>query len=83
MGVTRFFCSMGSELLLNVFYSFRVQDPPRCEMLGMDQSQALGRVSELLERPSSPLGKPQSTLSPLGQVTSDPEMVGTVAVPRV
>uniref|UniRef100_A0A8C8TFT8 Spermatogenesis and oogenesis specific basic helix-loop-helix 1 n=1 Tax=Peromyscus maniculatus bairdii TaxID=230844 RepID=A0A8C8TFT8_PERMB len=41
----------------------RVQDPPRCEMLGMDQSQALGRVSELLERPSSPLGKPQSTLS--------------------
>lgn len=49
----------------------------------MDQSQALGRVSELLERPSSPLGKPQSTLSRLGQVTSDPEMVATVAVPRV
>ncbi|XP_052581827.1 spermatogenesis- and oogenesis-specific basic helix-loop-helix-containing protein 1 isoform X2 [Peromyscus californicus insignis] len=41
----------------------RVQDPPCCEMLSMDQSQALGRVSELLERPSSPLGKPQSPLS--------------------
>nr|XP_042131060.1 spermatogenesis- and oogenesis-specific basic helix-loop-helix-containing protein 1 isoform X2 [Peromyscus maniculatus bairdii] len=40
----------------------RVQDPPRCEMLGMDQSQALGRVSELLERPSSPLEP--SSLSP-------------------
>ncbi|XP_036042286.1 spermatogenesis- and oogenesis-specific basic helix-loop-helix-containing protein 1 [Onychomys torridus] len=33
----------------------RVQDSPCCEMLGVDQSQALGRVSELLERPSSPL----------------------------
>ncbi|XP_059115099.1 spermatogenesis- and oogenesis-specific basic helix-loop-helix-containing protein 1 [Peromyscus eremicus] len=40
----------------------RVQDPPCCEMLGMDQSQALGRVSELLERPSSPLEP--SSLSP-------------------
>ncbi|KAL6036698.1 hypothetical protein STEG23_001067 [Scotinomys teguina] len=40
----------------------RVQDPPCCEVLGMDQSQALGRVSELLERPSSPLEP--SSLSP-------------------
>ncbi|OBS74959.1 hypothetical protein A6R68_14524 [Neotoma lepida] len=40
----------------------RVQDPPCCEMLGMDQNQAMGRVSELLERPSSPLES--SSLSP-------------------
>ncbi|CAH6788720.1 spermatogenesis- and oogenesis-specific basic helix-loop-helix-containing protein 1 [Phodopus roborovskii] len=40
----------------------RVQDPPCCGMLGMDQSQAMGRVSELLERPSSP--SEPSSLSP-------------------
>ncbi|KAK7800911.1 hypothetical protein U0070_015683 [Myodes glareolus] len=41
----------------------RAQDPPCCGMLGMDQSPDTERMSELLERSSSPDGKPQGTLS--------------------
>lgn len=52
-----------SEFLLNILYSFRAQDPPCCGMLGMDQSPDTERMSELLERSSSPDGKPQGTLS--------------------
>ncbi|KAL1785393.1 spermatogenesis-and oogenesis-specific basic helix-loop-helix-containing protein 1 [Sigmodon hispidus] len=40
----------------------RVQDPPCCGMLDMEQSQTMEEVSELLERPSSPLEP--SSLSP-------------------
>lgn len=61
-GLLGSFALWGSELL-NALHllSFRVQDPPCCGMLDIDQSQATERASELLERPSSCPGK--STLS--------------------
>lgn len=60
--------SLGSSALwgsepLDVFHSFRVQDPPCCGLLDTDQSQASEGVPELLGRPSSCPGKCQSTLS--------------------
>lgn len=54
-----------------VSYFFRVQDPPCCAMLGIDQSQAMERVSELQERPSSCPGEQHS----VSQVTCDPEVL--------
>lgn len=60
--LTLLLCGSLSSFLYS-YTLFRAQDPPCCGMLGMDQSPDTERMSELLERSSSPDGKPQGTLS--------------------